>query len=143
MQLSKNFTVDELTLSQTAARQGIDNTPPPDVLRNLGRLALILEDVRALVGRPITISSGYRSSAVNAAVGGAANSAHLSGLAADINCPGLSPAALAAIIKTSTVKYDQLILEFDRWVHIGLSENAPRFQLMTIRTGTGYMKGIV
>lgn len=143
MNLSQHFTLGELTLSQTAARRGIDNTPPPDVRRNLGRLALILEGVRALVGRPIVISSGYRSPAVNRAVGGATNSAHLTGLAADINCPGLSPAALAAIIKTSTIKYDQLILEFDQWVHIGLSEAAPRFQLLTIRTGTGYMKGIV
>ncbi len=143
MKLSEHFTIDELTLSETAARKGIDNTPSPEVLANLKRLASTLEDIRALLGRPITISSGYRSPAVNAEVGGAANSAHVLGLAADINCPGMTPAALAAIIKSSSIRFDQLILEFDRWVHVGLSESAPRLQLLTIRTGTGYMKGIV
>lgn len=142
MNLSPHFTLDELTLSQTAARRGIDNTPNAKELGNLKILAETLEQIRSLVGKPIIISSGFRNEAVNRAVGGSKTSAHMSGLAADINCPGLAPAALAHIIKASDIKYDQLILEFDRWVHIGLSEN-PRLQLLTIRSGTGYMKGIV
>lgn len=143
MKLSEHFTLDELTLSETAARKGIDNTPNQEEMNNLKRLAHMLEEVRAIVGKPITISSGYRSPAVNKAVGGSASSSHMSGLAADINCPGMTPAALAAVIKSSSIRFDQLILEFDRWVHVGLSESAPRLQLLTIRTGTGYMKGIV
>ena len=142
MNLSPHFTLDELTLSQTAARRGIDNTPYPQELENLKKLAEVLERVRALVGKPIIVSSGFRNEAVNRAVGGSKTSAHMSGLAADINCPGVSPAALAHIIKSSSIEFDQLILEFDRWVHIGLADK-PRMQLLTIRSGTGYMKGIV
>jgi len=143
MNLTDHFTLDELTISETAARQNIDNTPSPEVLANLKRLAATLEDVRALVGKPIVVSSGYRSPAVNKAVGGSVSSAHMTGLAADINCPGIKPAALAKLIKASGIVFDQLILEYDRWVHIGLSAKAPRGQLLTIRAGTGYMQGLV
>lgn len=143
MNLSSNFTLAELTLSQTAARLNLDNSPSPEALANLKRVATLLEQIRTLVGKPVLVSSGYRSPAVNKAVGGAANSAHVLGLAADINCPGVTPAALAHLIKCSSIRFDQLILEYDRWVHIGLSEKAPRNELLTIRTGTGYMKGIV
>lgn len=143
MKLSEHFTLDELTLSETAARKGIANLPGPQELANLHRIANLLEQVRSLVDRPIVVSSGYRAPEVNKLVGGSATSAHVKGLAADINCPGIKPAALAAIIKTSNIQFDQLILEFDRWVHIGLSEKPPRMELLTIRSGTGYMKGIV
>lgn len=143
MKLSEHFTLDEMTLSETAARNGLDNTPGLEALANLKKVAAVLEQIRALVGKPVAISSGYRSPAVNKAVGGSNTSAHVKGLAADINVPGMKPAALAAIIKTSNIPFDQLILEFDRWVHIGLSNTSPRGELLTIRTGTGYMKGIV
>jgi zinc D-Ala-D-Ala carboxypeptidase len=143
MKLSPNFTLDELTFSETAARQDIDNAPSPGVIENLKLVAATLEQIRELVGRPITVSSGYRSLALNKAVGGSGNSAHTFGLAADINCPGVKPGALAHIIKASNIEFDQLILEFDRWVHIGLVAGKPRGELLTIRTGTGYMKGIV
>lgn len=143
MNISQHFTLEELTHSQTAARRGIDNRPPESVLVNLRDvLCPGLEQVRALLGKPILISSGYRSPEVNRAVGGSRTSAHMTGLAADINCPGLTPAALAHIIKASDIEFDQLILEFDSWVHFGLADK-PRGQLLTIRSGTGYMKGIV
>jgi zinc D-Ala-D-Ala carboxypeptidase len=143
MKLSDHFTLDEMTLSQTAARKGIDNTPDQKVIDNLIRVAATLERIRTLVGKPIIVSSGYRSPEVNKSVGGAADSAHVQGLAADINVPGMKPATLATLIKTSGIVFDQVVLEFDRWVHVGLSETAPRRELLTIRTGTGYMKGIV
>lgn len=143
MKLSEHFTLQEMTLSQEAVRRGIDNTPTPEVLENLKRLALTLEHIRALVGKPVLVSSGYRNAAVNRAVGGSKSSTHMSGLAADINCPGINPGALAHIIKASRIQFDQLILEFDAWVHVGLSDGAPRGELLTIRNDTGYMKGIV
>lgn len=143
MKLTDHFTLDEMILSETAARRGLSNMPGPDELANLKRTAEVLEQVRALVGKPIMVSSGYRSPEVNKAVGGSKTSAHVKGLAADINCPGIKPAALAAIIKTSSIAFDQLILEFDAWVHIGIAKDHPRGELLTIRTGTGYMKGIV
>lgn len=143
MKLSEHFTLAELTFSETAARKGIDNTPTGETLDNLKLLAATLEHIRNIVGKPVNISSGYRSPAVNKAVGGSKTSAHMSGLAADINCAGVSPKALAHIIKASPIRYDQLILEYDRWVHIGVSPASPRFELLTIRNGTGYMKGLV
>jgi hypothetical protein len=145
MRLSPHFTLSELTVSETAARKGMNNQPAAGSkeLSNLTRLAGVLEQVRALVGRPIVVTSGYRSKAVNKAIGGSTTSAHMSGLAADINCPGLTAKQLCQKINASGVQFDQLILEFDSWCHLGLSEGPPRRQVMTIRKGTGYMQGIV
>ncbi|OBV39782.1 D-Ala-D-Ala carboxypeptidase family metallohydrolase [Janthinobacterium psychrotolerans] len=145
MQLSKNFTLAELVESQTATRKNIDNTPAPAVIANLARIAALLEQVRALVGAPLTVSSGYRSPALNRAIGGAASSAHVLGLAADISTPKLSPRALAMLIRQSGLVFDQLIYE-GTWVHIGLSTGAPRNQVLTARFGAGgttYVTGIV
>ena len=143
MKLTEHFTLEELTLSETAARQGIDNTPDAGTICNLKRIAIALEQIRSLVGKPVNVTSGYRSPAVNRAVGGAANSAHVQGLAADINVPGYTPKALANLIKNSSIQFDQLILEYDRWVHVAVATGKPRGQLLTIRNGTGYLPGIV
>ena len=145
MQLSKNFSLAELVASQVATRQGIDNAPAPASVANLTRLAALLEQVRAVVGAPITISSGYRSPALNKAVGGAANSAHVLGLAADISTAKLAPKALALLIRQSDIAFDQLIHE-GTWVHIGLSTGVPRRQVLTAKFaggGVSYVAGIV
>lgn len=145
MNLSPHFSLAELTGSQVATRQGIDNTPVPAIIANLTRLAMLLEQVRALVGAPITISSGYRSPALNKAVGGASNSAHVLGLAADISTNKLAPKALAMLIRQSGILFDQLIYE-GTWVHIGLSAGAPRRQVLTAKFAGGsvsYVTGIV
>ena len=130
MNLSQNFTLAELTASQTATRQGIDNTPEQGVIDNLVRVAGVLEQIRALVGAPIHVSSGYRAPALNRAVGGAANSAHVLGLAADIEVPGMTPQQLAQAIEAGGIEFDQLIYE-GAWVHVGLSAGAPRNQVLT------------
>jgi zinc D-Ala-D-Ala carboxypeptidase len=130
MNLSPHFTLDELTVSQTAVRRGIDNKPTIQIVRNLTRLAETLELVRALVGRPLTVSSGYRCPDLNKWVGGAPNSAHTLGLAADITCSGLTPQDLARRIRDSGIEFDQLIYE-GTWVHIGLSATPPRRQVLT------------
>ena len=145
MNLSQNFSLAELVASQVATRKGIDNTPAPAIVANLTRLAALLEQVRALVGAPIAISSGYRSPALNKAVGGAANSAHVLGLAADISTPKLAPKALALLIRQSDIAFDQLIYE-GTWVHIGLSAGTPRRQVLTAKFaggGVSYVAGIV
>src|SRR5687767_12880711 len=86
--LSRHFTLEELVASQTATRRGIDNTPAPAVVRNLRKLAVLLERVRVLLDwAPILVSSGYRCPALNVAVGGSKNSAHMAGLAADFTAP--------------------------------------------------------
>ena len=130
MNLSPHFTLAELVESQTAARKGIDNTPPPAAVAGLVRVAALLEQVRALVGGPITVSSGYRCPALNKAIGGAANSAHVLGLAADITAPGMTPQALAKLIQGAGLPFDQLIYE-GTWVHVGLSAGPPRRQVLT------------
>lgn len=133
--LSPHFTLDELTVSQEAARRGIDNTPTADALEALKRTAMGLESVRMrLGGAPILISSGYRSPAVNTAVGGSKSSQHMRGEAADFTAPRFgNPRAIVDALVDSDVPYDQLILEFGRWVHISFSLH-PRRQALVIDT---------
>lgn len=142
MFLTPHFTLAEMTTSQIANREGIDNSPDSQSIANLVELCQTLEAVRSLVDRPILISSGYRSKALNRKIGGAATSAHVRGLAADIIAVSLAPRELARRIIDSGLPFDQLILEFDGWVHLGLAETAPRQQILTIRRGTGYLPGL-
>lgn len=136
MQLTGNFALSEFELSQTAARHGLDNTAPPELIPNLRRLAALLEVARRLLGdRAIVISSGYRSPTVNALVGGSPNSAHMDGRAADFTCPGFGdPVKVAQGLASTHLEFDQLILEFGRWVHIGIAPEGQPFrkQVLTI-----------
>ena len=143
MYLSEHFTLAEMTVSETAARRGIDNTPNVETLANLRRLCTFLEHVRLLFDKPIVVSSGYRSSELNRAVGGSRSSVHMQGLAADVNVLGVTPRAFAQRVADSPLMFDQLILEFDQWVHVGLAATTERRQLLTIRKGTGYLSGLV
>lgn len=133
MNLSTHFTLDEFTLSQTAARQGINNTPTGEAMDNLRRTAQGMEAVRVVLGgAPIIVSSGYRSPALNAAVGGAKNSQHLTGQACDFTAPRFgSVQEVFDAIKRSGIAYDQCIVEFGRWIHISFSA-APRRQALVI-----------
>lgn len=136
--LSPHFTLAELTVSQEAARRGIDNTPPHEVIERLRRTAQGLEAVRVRLGcAPVIVTSGYRCQALNAAIGGSVNSQHMRGEAADIIAPRFGcPVEVAAALRDSGVEYDQLILEYERWVHVSFSER-PRHQALTIdRNGT-------
>jgi zinc D-Ala-D-Ala carboxypeptidase len=142
--LSPNFTLEELTASQVATRRGINNSAPAAVVQNLTLLAATLERVRAWVNRPLIISSGYRCPVLNQCVGGAPASAHVLGLAADITCSGLAPQELARLIRASHIPFDQLIYE-GSWVHLGLSTGAPRQQVLTAHFDNGratYSQGI-
>ncbi len=133
--LSEHFTLEELTARKTARRLGLDNTPPQDVLENLTYTANKMEKVRELLGgNPIVISSGYRSPAVNKAVGSKSKkSQHLSGQAIDFTCPKFgSPRKIVEAIKNSDINYDQVIYEFDEWVHISFTQSDNRKQALTI-----------
>jgi hypothetical protein len=143
MNLSPHFTLEEAVLSQTAARNGIDNTPSDDIITNMRAAAAQLEQVRAILGYPIAVSSWYRCPQVNALVGGATNSAHMSGWAIDFNCTEYgSLVQVVTAVSTCGVPYDQVIFEFDSWCHISF-DPAMRGQVLTIRHGTGYMNGII
>ena len=137
MNLSQHFTLAEMTASDYAERKGIDNTPAPDIIENLKRTAEKLEECRSLLGYPIHISSGFRCSKVNSAIGGKPTSSHVQGLAADIKCPQFGlPHEVCQKIADSDIQFDQLILEYATpdgkgWVHIGLGSKNRR-QVLTI-----------
>jgi uncharacterized protein YcbK (DUF882 family) len=141
MQLSEHFSLEELTASDIAARNGLDNTPNPIAYQNLVRLANFLEEVKKVLGgKPIMINSAYRGPAVNAHVGGSKNSQHIIGCAADIRVPGMSPDQVVRAIIESGLQYDQLIREFESWTHISIPNeegSTPRGQTLIIdRAGT-------
>jgi zinc D-Ala-D-Ala carboxypeptidase len=139
-QLTTHFTLEEFTDSQTAARQGIKNVPSADSQerKNIQRTAETMEKVRTLLGgKPILVSSGYRSPKVNAAVGGAKTSAHVHGLAVDFSCPGFgTPLQICRKLEPhmKDLGIDQLIHEYTTWVHLGLTGSAPRQMALTIDT---------
>ncbi len=145
--LSANFSLSELTYSETALRRGIDNTPSASQRANLVRLAGILESVRTVLGKPMSISSGYRSPLLNQAVGGAKDSAHLYGRAADFVCPDFgSPLAICREIVLAGIPFDQLIQE-GRWVHLGIPVDgqAWRKEILTAHFSGGrvtYTRGL-
>lgn len=123
-----------MTASQTATRLGLDNTPPAPVLANLRRLADTMEQIRELLGYPIIVSSGYRAPRVNKAIGGERKSAHMRGLACDFICPKFgTPLAVAKEIAGSIIEFDQVINEYDRWVHVGLASQPRREQITKCR----------
>jgi hypothetical protein len=141
MNLSPNFTLAELTASETAERNGLDNTPDATALANLQRLAEFLETIKtALSGKPVMINSAYRGPAVNAHVGGSKSSQHMVGCAADIRIPGMNPDQVCRAIIEAGLPFDQLIREFDSWTHISIPNeegSTPRGQTLIIdRAGT-------
>jgi len=145
--LTPHFLLSEFITSDTAAMQGIDNTPDADEVEQLHDTAELMELVRARCGdHPVLISSGYRCPELNKAVGGASNSAHLYGCAADFTIPAFgSPLEIARAIEPHMNEWgiDQLIYEMT-WVHIGraIPPSTPRAQCLTINSG-GTFNGIV
>jgi zinc D-Ala-D-Ala carboxypeptidase len=140
--LSDHFWLGEFTRSITAARLGIDNTPPPDVIETLRYTAHRLEIVRALIGHPIIILSGFRCRQLNAATpGSSVTSQHILGEAADIISPGFgTPLALCRAIALGSIAFDQMIYEYQSWCHISFRSIA-RLSMLTIDT-SGVRGGI-
>jgi len=121
MNLSPHFTLAELTQSQIGARNGFDNTPNDFEIQNLQRLAALLEKVRIAVGnKPINVNSGFRSKQVNDAVGSKDSSQHRTGCAADFHVVGMTPREVVEACIDAKVPFDQIILEYDQWVHISV-----------------------
>ena len=116
--LTEHFALEEFTNSTTALALGIENTPTTAHMKNLQKLAEGMEKVRALFGKVIEITSGYRNPEVNKAVGGVKNSAHALGFAADFHVHGIEDLKAAKVIRDSGIVFDQLIYERSRCVHI-------------------------
>lgn len=149
MKLTPHFSLSELTASTRAAQLGIDNTPAPELLPRLVLLAELLERIRAKLGVPVLVTSGYRSQPLNMAVGGVTSSDHTQGHAADFLAPGYGSAsdvATALAPQVSVLGIGQLILEGIRgkqWVHV--STHAPERSINRVLTITdaGVKVGIV
>jgi hypothetical protein len=141
MNITPHFTIEELTASETAERNGWDNNPNGYERENLSRLADLLEQVKIVLGgKPIMINSAFRSKQVNDAVGSKDTSQHRTGCAADIRVPGMTPDQVVKAIIASGIGYDQIIREFDRWTHISIPntvDTSPRKQALIIdKAGT-------
>lgn len=152
MQLSNNFSLKELTVSDTATRLGLDNTPNETVTANLKTLAEnILQPIREHYGKSVKVNSGYRAPEVNAAVGGSKTSDHCKGQAADIEINGVANGDLADYI-VKNYKFTQVILEFytqgipdSGWVHVSYDANDLKCQVLTAVKQNGktvYLPGL-
>lgn len=124
MNISPNFTLEELMHSQAALRLGIDNQPDGKELDNLTRLAVdLLEPVREILGVPLHVDSGFRCPQVNVAVGSTSkHSAHLDGRAADVIPVGMDLHEAFDTIRHSDLPYDQIIIECNAWIHLAIAE---------------------
>lgn len=143
MNLSPHFTLEELTASETAERNGWDNSPNDAELANLTRLADFLEQVKVVLdGKPIMISSGLRTKKVNDAAGSKDSSQHRTGCACDFRVPGMTPDEVVKAIIAANLGHDQVIREFDRWTHVSIPNNTtdkPRLQALIIdKQGTRF-----
>ena len=141
MNLTPHFTLEELTASESADRNGWDNSPNDVELANLTRLADFLEQVKVVLGgKAIMVNSAFRSKMVNDAVGSKDTSQHRVGCAADIRVPSMTPDEVVKAIIASGIAYDQVIREFDRWTHISITNSpsgVPRKQALIIdKSGT-------
>jgi hypothetical protein len=143
VKLSTNFSLQEFTKSQTATRQGLDNTPNDEHLASATALfENVVQKVRDNFGVTV-INSGYRGPALNTAVGGSSNSQHCKGEAVDIECPGTGNYDVAKWIE-SNLDFDQLILEFytpgipdSGWVHVSYKTEGNRNQSLTAMKENG------
>lgn len=149
MKLSDHFTLDEATFSQTALREGVDNSPSPEILKNLQLTALSLEIARTvLLSNPIIVTSWYRSPEVNKLVKGSKDSQHMTGEAVDFICPAYgSPFTVCLRLREfkNVLRYDQLIYE-GTWVHISFNAiptRNPRGQELTWMRDKSYQQGFL
>ena len=153
MNLTKNFTLAEMTKSETALRHGMANDPSPTEIENLRVLCEeVLQKVRDYYGMGVKVNSGFRHPLVNAKVGGSTTSDHCKGFAADIEIPGIPNAELAEWI-TENLEFRQLILEFytpgvpdSGWVHVSYNPADNKKQVLTATKKDGktvYLSGLV
>ena len=149
MQLSKHFTLKEMTKSMTATRKNIDNTPGSGEIKSLGDLCYeILEPLRAHFDKPVTITSGYRSEALCEAIGSKKTSQHAKGQAVDLEIFGV-PNIQVAYWLENNVDFDQCILEYFKpddgaagWIHVSYDEKGSnRKQILTF-DGKKYSEGL-
>lgn len=145
--VTADFALSEFVVSHTAARLGMDNTPPAPVLATLRNVLIpAMQHVRDLLGVPVQVQSGYRCPALNSAVRGAPKSQHVDGHACDFVAPQFGPPSKVAqflVDRMADVGFDQLILE-GGWVHISFAPR-PRNEVLTAHftaSGVSYTRGL-
>lgn len=132
--MNLNFSVSELIKSNNAINSSIDNTPSIEQIDNLLNLIFYcLQPIRDILNKPMIITSGFRNPKVNFLAGGKANSQHLEGKAADFNVKGMTPNQIINFIVKSGIEYDQLINEYDKWVHISFNKGHNRKQVLKVQ----------
>ena len=128
-----NFKISELIKSDAAIKNNINNMPDINSLDNLLDLIFYcLQPIRDKIKKPMIITSGFRSNLVNKLVKGVSNSQHLKGQAADFIINGMTPTQIIEKIKTCNIDFDQLINEYDKWVHVSYNKNNNRRQILKI-----------
>ena len=153
MKLTDNFSLAEMTKSDTALRLDMDNIPGPEEIENMTRLCeCVLQPVRNHFGKGVKVNSGFRHPNVNAKVGGSKTSDHCKGMAADIEIPGVANADLAKWI-VDNLEFRQVILEFytpgvpdSGWVHVSYNPSDNKKQVLTATKKEGktvYLNGLI
>jgi len=142
MQLSEHFTLDEATYSETAVRLGISNQPNEQQLENMKKAAAGLEQLRAVSG-PLRINSWLRLPEVNVAVGGSKVSSHMDGWAIDVSSTKMTPIELCRKVEELGIKFDQIIHEFGRWMHISFAPEMRQQKLTIFKPEGKYKPGIL
>lgn len=139
MNLSNNFTLEELTASSVAKQNKLRNVPDKQTIANLGCLVQnLLQPLRDKLKRPIIITSGYRCPKLNKLVGGADNSQHVLGQAVDITVAGMTPRTLAEFVTRTGLTYDQMIVEEvggNSWLHLSYTRKFNRKERLLYRRG--------
>lgn len=140
--LSEHFSLDEATYSETAVRMHINNQPDERQLANMKIAAENLEKVRALTG-PLRVNSWLRLPDVNLAVGGSKVSSHMDGWAIDVSCNAHTPIELCKLVKGAGIKFDQMIHEYGRWMHISFAPEMRQQELTIFKPEGKYKPGIL
>jgi hypothetical protein len=142
MNLSAHFTLEEGTYSETAVRMHIDNQPSSLQLQNMKVAAEHLELVREVTG-PMRVNSWLRLPAVNEAVGGSKISSHMDGWAIDCSSSAHTPYELCQLVKKAGIKFDQMIHEYGRWMHISFAPEMRQQELTIFKPEGKYKTGIL
>ena len=142
MNLSEHFTLDEATYSETAVRMHIDNQPSEQQLSNMKIAANHMEMVRSATG-PLRVNSWLRLPAVNEAVGGSKISSHMDGWAIDCSSSAHTPYELCQLVKKAGIKFDQMIHEYGRWMHISFAPEMRQQELTIFKPEGKYKPGIL